>query len=188
MSRKGRRKPGAKSRGPDRAPRAMSERSIANLRRGGPITPMNALRHGGYASVAVEALDAKTRVIYDTLAADAPLRDGDGELPRHDSVQVRLLADVLCRLDSVGAWLAGRWATQDAGPVLELESRLRKEASGYLIELGMTPRSRAALGIDVVRAERSWSDALADGREAVAARMERDRLAAESTIEEESTP
>jgi hypothetical protein len=132
---------------------ARHPRSLANLRpyRGAPEGNLHAQRHGGYAQVAAEALDEKARTIYAALAADAPLRGEDGGLPSHDSVQVRLLADVLCRLDSVSSWLAGRWATDEGRPVLELESKLRREAADYLDALGMTPRSRARLGIDVAR-------------------------------------
>jgi hypothetical protein len=129
--------------------------SLANLRSVPPPPPpgnTRTLRHGGYATIAAATLEAKALEVYDALAADAPLRAVDGGLPRHDSVQVRLLADVLCRLDSVGRWLDGRWATPEAAPVLELESRLRREAADYLDALGMTPRSRAKLGLDVLRA------------------------------------
>jgi hypothetical protein len=165
-------------------PRAVNPRSLANLVPGaGHSRPgdRRALAHGGYARVALDALDEKTAAVFAALSSDAPLRDHDGGLPSHDSVQVRLLADCLCRLDAVGAWLAGRWATPEARPALDLEMRLRREASLYLIEMGMTPRSRAALGIDVVRAERSLSDALAEGGKAVEARLQRDRAAAEKS-------
>jgi hypothetical protein len=132
---------------------ARNEASLSNLRRGGPITPMNALRHGGYASVAVEALDAKAKTVFAALSADAPMRDEQGDLPRYDTVAVRLLADCLCRLDSLSAWLAGRWATTEASPALDLERRLRDQALDLCEALGMTPRSRARLGLDVKRAQ-----------------------------------
>lgn len=171
-------------------PRAVNPRSLANLVPGAHAAPpgnQRHLSHGAYARVALDALDEKTQTVYRALAADAPLRDGDGGLPPADAVQVRLLADCLCRLDAVGAWLAGRWATPEARPALDLEMRLRREASLYLTEMGMTPRSRAALGIDVVRAERSLSDALAEGGRAVEARLQRDREAAENVIEGEAS-
>lgn len=154
MSRRRKRKPSK----PVGGGGAKNPNSLANLRpyRGAPEGNRHAARHGGYAKVAAAALDAKAQEVYDALAADAPMRADDGGLPRHDSVQVRLLADVLCRLDSVGSWLAGRWATEEAGPVLELESKLRREAADYLDALGMTPRSRAKLGLDVVRAAQGF--------------------------------
>jgi hypothetical protein len=146
---------------------ARNPASLANLRQGPPAAAGNLhhLRHGGYAKVAAATLEAKALEIYDAVASDAPLRDADGGLPRHDSVQVRLLADVLCRLDSVGRWLEGRWATPEAASVLELESRLRREASDYLDALGMSPRSRARLGIDLARTA-TLEDLRAEGREA----------------------
>ena len=128
--------------------------SLANLRPGGNVAPLGntqTRKHGAYARIAAERLDEKAREVYDALAADAPLRGDDGGLPSHDAVQVRLLADVLCRLDSVGAWLAGRWATDEGQRALEIESKLRREAADYLDALGMTPRSRAKLGLNLAR-------------------------------------
>jgi hypothetical protein len=135
---------------------ARNERSLANLRRGGPPAPpgntFHKGTHGGYRVVAQAALDAKAREVFEAISADAPLRETDGTLPSHDAVVVRLLADCLCRLDSVGAWLAGRWATTEARPALELELRLRTQALDLAESMGMTPRSRARLGLDVKRA------------------------------------
>jgi hypothetical protein len=140
--------------------------SIANLRRGVTVAPPGndrTLRHGGYRVVAEAELDDKTKTIFAALSEDAPLRDTDGGLPSHDAVVVRLLADCLCRLDSVGAWLAGRWATTEARPALELEMRLRTQALDLAESMGMTPRSRARLGLDVKRAQsfdlaRHWQE------------------------------
>lgn len=145
---------------------ARNPRSLANLRRGvtaAPVGNRQAMRHGGYATVAREKLDAKARVIFEALSDDAPLRADDGGLPTHDAAMVRLLADCLCRLDSLGDWLDGRWATPEARPALELEARLRTQAADFLDAMGMTPRSRAKLGLDVRRAgsfdlARQWAD------------------------------
>lgn len=90
------------------------------------------------------------------MAADAPLRDDAGELPAADHVQVRLLAECLCRLEDVSRWLAD-FGTRDKDTgdarrsLIELEGRLRREAADHLRELGMTPASRAKLGLDVAR-------------------------------------
>lgn len=130
--------------------------SLANLRRGVTVAPNGNSRrvsHGGYRVIVQAELDAKAREVFDAIASDAPLRDTDGDLPSHDAVVVRLLADCLCRLDSVGAWLAGRWATTEARPALELEMRLRTQALDLAESMGMTPRSRARLGLDVKRAQ-----------------------------------
>ena len=39
-----------------------------------------------------------------------------------------------------------------ARPALDIERRLRREAAEYLDALGMTPRSRARLGVDLTQA------------------------------------
>jgi len=140
----------------------------ANLRVIPPLSPGRPVSHGAYARVAVDRLDVKTREIFDALSLDAPLRDRDGSLPAADSVVVRLLADTLCRLDSIGEYLQRRgWQNEDGSPrsVLDTERYLRASALDLLREMGMTPRARAALGIDVVRGAgaafdlaRHWSD------------------------------
>lgn len=123
-------------------------RQLANLRKGGitaPVGNRRAVKHGGYAAVAADRLDAKAREVFAALAADAPLRDAAGELPAADGAAVRLAADVLCRLDGMCDCLA-RCGVDDAKGVLrvvelDLERRLRAEAADHLDSLGMTPRS-----------------------------------------------
>lgn len=132
----------------------------ANLRNApaAPVGNQRARTHGAYAGVAAVALETKALAIFDALAVDAPVRADDGGLPREDTVAVRLLADTLCRLDAVGEYLARRGWQDDRGsprPVLDLEMRLRSQALNLAIELGMTPRARAALGLDLARARQS---------------------------------
>lgn len=139
--------------------RRMNPASLANLQRGGgrPVSLEHRpnLHHGGYAVVAADVLDAKEAEVFAALAADAPLRDSNGELPRADTVVVRLLAEALCRLDSVKADIRDHgWKHAKSGnprPVVELERRLRAEVFDYLRDLGMTPAGRARLGLDLVR-------------------------------------
>ena len=118
------------------------------------------LTHGGYAQLHAERVESKEREVYDALAADAPLRDSVGNLPRHDAAQVALLAQCLCRLEDVSANVRDFGVFEQRGkrkgqlrPAVELEAKLRREAAGYLDALGMTPKSRAALGLDLVRRE-----------------------------------
>lgn len=136
------------------------ERQLANLRpgTGAPSGNARARTHGAYAQVAHQRLDAKAAELFEALAVDAPLRDEVGELPRHDGAQVALLADVLCRLDDVRANVRDFGVFEQRGmrrgqvrSAVELEGRLRREASDYLDALGMTPRSRAKLGLDLQR-------------------------------------
>lgn len=131
-------------------------RQLANLRDRPPAPPegnQRARRHGGYAAVAVERLEAKVREVFDAVSADAPLRDAAGELPAADAVVVRLAAECLCRLDDVAANVRAFGLLEpDTGQVrsvVDLERRLRQEAADYLDALGMTPRSRAKLGAEL---------------------------------------
>ena len=131
-------------------------RQLANLRPTPSAQPGNrlAVQHGGYAAIARDRLEEKQRQVFDALSADAPLRDATDELPRHDGAQVALLAEVLCRLDDVNAYLAARGYLDERGnvrPAAELAGRMRREASDYLDALGMTPKSRAKLGLDLAR-------------------------------------
>jgi phage terminase small subunit len=138
---------------------AKREVQLANLQRGSEDGAMKrALSHGGYAQLAQEQLDEKTRQIMDALAADAPLRAADGGLPAHDSAIVALLADCMCRLDSLRADITAHGIFHQRGrrkgqvrPAVELERQLRRDAAGYLDQLGMTPKSRSALGLDLAR-------------------------------------
>lgn len=150
------------SRDPDKR-----SRQLANLR-SAPAAPSGnrrALRHGGYARIAAERLDEKVAEVFDALVADAPLRDADGGLPEVDHAAVHLAAEALCRLEDVRADVALRGVvdqrTGGVRPVVELERRLRLEALDYLEALGMTPRSRSRLGLELMRT-RSAGEQLED--------------------------
>lgn len=134
-------------------------KQLANLVPGaGAAGPGNTrtLSHGAYAAIARERLDAKMREVFDALAGDAPLREADGSLPAADALVVELLAETLCRRENLRGHLADYgWRDQETKEprtaLLDLERRLRKEAATYADQLGMTPRSRARLGLDLVR-------------------------------------
>jgi hypothetical protein len=136
---------------------AARARQLANLRPAPPAPAGNQRprTHGAYAVVARERLEEKALAVFDALSADAPLRNPDGQLPAADAVPVRLLAECLCRLDSIGDYLRDfGWRGPDGEPrlvLLDLERRLRAEASDHADALGMTPRSRAKLGLDLQR-------------------------------------
>jgi hypothetical protein len=126
-----------------------SEQMIANT---------NSLKHGGYGTVARERMEGKVAEVYDAISLDAPLRDPDGDLPAPDAAMVRLLAECLCRIESIGAYLRdhGLIDPKTKAPresVIYLEARLQNNASDYLDALGMSPRSRARLGLDLRRSE-----------------------------------
>lgn len=146
---------------------AKRERQLANLAARPPAPPLGnvrAMTHGGTARRAtlIQA-GSWAALIYAELAAEAPLRGVDGELPAHDRQAVELLASALARLQNVEAWLAARPAVDEKGnvwPAEDVAHRLRREVAGYLDTLGMTPKSRAALGVDLMQAEdlaRTWA-------------------------------
>ena len=133
------------------------ERQLANLRPGPPAPAGNALarRHGGYAVVTARERDEKAREVFAALSADAPLRGPDGGLPSADTAVVSLFARCLVQLERVEEDMADHgWRdrkTGEARPVVDLARRLRAEALDYAESLGMTPRSRARLGLDLQR-------------------------------------
>ena len=135
---------------------AARERQLANLRQApaAPAGNRRALRHGGYAEVARGRLEERTRQVFDELAVDAPLRDELGELPAADHLIVSLLAQALIRLEDVTAYLTVHGLLDAKGkvrPAAELEGRLRREAADYARELGLSPRARASLGLELTR-------------------------------------
>jgi hypothetical protein len=131
-------------------------RQLANLRNAPAPPPGNrrALRHGGYAQVAPARLGERARQIFDELAIDAPLRDEDGGLPAADHLVVSLLAQCLVRLEDIAAYLSLHGLLDAKGnvrPAAELERRLRSEAADHARELGLSPRARTTLGLELVR-------------------------------------
>lgn len=133
------------------------ERKEAAVARGKPPAPppdgnKRALTHGAYARVAEKRLSAKVREVFDAIAEDAPVYEAP------DAIAVRLLAETLCRLDDVRAYIAEHGLfkpkvsrKRDPMRALEMEDRLMKRALDMLDALAMTPRSRAKLGLDTAR-------------------------------------
>lgn len=136
---------------------AKRERQLANLKRypAPPNGNVRALKHGGNARKAtLIPAGSWAQRIYEELEREAPLRDSDGSLPLHDRQAVELLASGLARLQSVEAWLHTRTAVDEKGnpwPAEDTARRLRREIAALLHALGMTPRARSALGLDLAR-------------------------------------
>lgn len=132
-------------------------RQRSNLRQG-PAAPKGnqlARSHGGYAVVTARERDEKAREVFAALSADAPLRGPDGGLPAADTAVVSLFSRCLVQLERVEQDMADHgWRDRKTGeprPVVDLARRLRAEALDYAESLGMTPRSRARLGLDLQR-------------------------------------
>ncbi len=136
---------------------AARKRQLANLRRGGtPAAEGNrqAVTHGGFAAIARERLEEREREVYEALSEDLPLREPDGSAPRADAVVVSMFATVLCRLDDVADYHRRRGIETAKGHLrnsVEIEGRLRREALDFAESLGLTPRSRVRLGLDLAR-------------------------------------
>lgn len=133
---------------------------LANLRSTpAPLGNTRTLLHGGNARKAtLVAAGSWAAAIFAQLEEEAPLRDRDGRLPVHDRQVVELLASALARLQAVEGWLANRPAVTEKGmpwPVEDTARRLRREVAGYLEALGMTPRARVALGLDLALTRRA---------------------------------
>ena len=132
-------------------------KQLANLKRGGPPAANGnrlAVSHGAFAAIAKAELEGKVSEIYAALTADAPVREADGSLPAADGPAIRMAAEALVRLDRISEFIERRGWEDESGkprPVLEYESRLRGHSLDLLKELGMTPASRAKLGLDLVR-------------------------------------
>lgn len=137
------------------------QRQQDNLLRGVTRAPeghTRSLKHGAHARLATTLIAGSwSETIYAALAEEAPIRDrvdrdDPGTLQAPDRQLVELLASCLARLQSVAAWLELRGPLDEDGTpraAASAERALRREAAAYLDALGMTPRSRAALGLDV---------------------------------------
>jgi hypothetical protein len=121
-----------------------------------------AVKHGAYARIAERELEEKTREIFTAIAADAPVRDNAGGLPSHDAIVVRMLAELLVRRERVRVEeLRHGLETKDGRMrgVVEYGLRIDNQLLDLCREMGLTPASRARLGLDLVRAA-SASDQL----------------------------
>ncbi len=129
---------------------AAKRKQLANRRDAPPAPKSNrrAQKHGARAkppSVRVESIEA------DLLAA-LPVKD-DGQPPLADRHIVGLLAVTYARLMSVEAYIERHGGPlTPRGKVREAavyEQKLTERARVLSTELGLTPKSRAALGVDV---------------------------------------
>lgn len=140
------------SRDPDKA-----RRQLANLRPAprAPRGNVRTLRHGGRATAATLPVSEVVLELRDTLAAAAPVRDHAGDLPAADEATVELAARALCRVRRVEAWCDVHGyldeKTGDVKPAVRYLEEATRTADRLLGSLGMNPRERARLGVDLVR-------------------------------------
>lgn len=171
--------------------------SMANLRRGGdtrqnyPAPPRGNTRrliHGGRSEVAIASVvPTFAERIHAELATTVPLRDPvTGDVPIADTVIVGLLAQTLARLEALNVHLQLKGPLDEKGnvrPAEEMALRLRREAAKYADQLGMTPLSRARLGLDLARGQRELDQAEAMAEAKRVRALVDGRLAARDALE-----
>ncbi len=103
-------------------------------------------------------LSPKVAVVFAALAEDAPVRDGE-QLPNADAAVVKLLAEVLVRIDRIADYLDRKgWGKDEDGnprPVLDYERRscgghaarvdaryAGADAERHALKLGLRPDPR----------------------------------------------
>jgi hypothetical protein len=94
--------------------------------------------------------------LYAQLAEAAPVRETDGSLPVHDQAAVEITARALARYRQIDDWLCEQGDDLESDTVHRAHVLLNgasKTLADLLDKLGMSPRSRAALGLDLKRAQ-----------------------------------
>src|ERR1700691_4600138 len=113
-----------------------------------------AVTHGAHSQILPARLSDKAAAIAAELAVQAPVRGPGGALPVHDEEVVRLLAQTLCRIEDVKAWLDTHGVLDRRGKVRSAalwERRLSSQGLKLLSALGMTPSSRVKLGLALAK-------------------------------------
>lgn len=117
-----------------------------------------ATRHGCYAV----DIPARARALADELRALLPASSPS------DDPTVALVAMVLARIETANAWLDENGLMDARGaprPILRVLSTWENTAARLLDRLGLTPTSRAALGLNIARAhEAGIADLIEEGR------------------------
>lgn len=109
-----------------------------------------ARRHGAHGPLPAEHLEGKAAEI----AAVVPVRGEDGGLHPADAYAVQMLAEVLCRIELATAHIDKHGLTNKKGEahsLLRHLSRWEAQAREWMNDLGMTPRARVALGLNLAR-------------------------------------
>jgi hypothetical protein len=144
---------------------------LANLNGGrGDRGLQRSRKHGAYAAIAERELEAKVAELYHAIGEDLPVREEDGGVPAADVIVLRQLAETLVRRERVRETEVRHGIEAPDGKlrgVVEYGLRLDAHVLRLSEQLGLTPTSRARLGLDLARAKGS----------SLAAEMEAARLA-----------
>jgi hypothetical protein len=129
-------------------------RSRTTVKKGQKGRAHPATKHGAKAQPPAVRVRAIEDALYESLAAAAPVRVANNQLPPADAHTVRLAARTLARLESVSAWLDEHGPLDAKGKprsAANWERRLTATSAKLLASLGMNPSARARLGVDVTR-------------------------------------
>lgn len=115
-----------------------------------PVGNKRAAKHHG----ATTGMVPGTQAALDEVRAGLPIRGADGEPLIYDLTLCELAARELARIRQIDAWLDthglfGRGPK--LRPAVEYRLRAAKLLAELLDRLGMTPRSRAQLGLDLAK-------------------------------------
>jgi hypothetical protein len=140
---------------------------LANLRKAPPAPKghRRTVKHGARAQPEPRRQAAIERQICDAL----PVRAADGGPPVHDMVAVRLLAVSLCRLETVAEYVSRHGMFFKSGrlrPAADHEQKLIERCANLADRLGMTPTSRAKLGLDLARTQVDLATLMSDATDA----------------------
>lgn len=113
-----------------------------------------AAKHYGRATGPIPGTEVARSDILAALSAAAPVRGADGHVPVADGPTLELAARSLARVRAIDGWLEEHGYFGPGGKMraaVEYADKATKTAADLLAALGMTPRSRAALGLDMAR-------------------------------------
>lgn len=111
-------------------------------------------RHGLLSTHPPALLGETRQEIFDALAEAAPVRSSDGSLPAADAALVELAARSLARVREADEWVMEHGALDRKGkprPAIAHLEKATRNAAELLDRLGLGPRARAALGVDLQR-------------------------------------
>jgi len=141
------------------------KKQLANLKpQPAPPAPegnQRRLVHGGRSELLLRDVEAEVRELMDALDEAVPVRDGDGGVPVADVTAIERCARALKRYRHLSQWLDlhGRIEERTGAvkPAAELELKAEAALAAALDGLGLTPTSRAKLGLDLARTARHGS-------------------------------
>jgi len=103
----------------------------------------------------IKEIEEARRLLIEGLSDRAPIKGSDGRPHPADEPTIEQAAIAVGRVRAIDNYLALNGYLDEDGnprPALEALDKAQRRATDLLDRLGMNPRSRAALGVDLVRA------------------------------------